>query len=97
VALDVSPLRCCSTSVAFDLATRDHAAAGHSQSIDDRLAALVRHFAPNSQLVVDARLPRLSWAEGTSCGRSARPREVRKRLPAGRPRRVQPFRRHRLR
>ena len=46
--------RCCSTTsasrtsagrieaaVAFDLATRDHAATGHTQSIGDRLAALV--------------------------------------------------------
>jgi 3-isopropylmalate dehydrogenase len=28
-------------SVAFDLATRDHSATGHTQSIGDRLAALV--------------------------------------------------------
>jgi 3-isopropylmalate dehydrogenase len=36
-------------AVAFDLATRDHAATGHTQSIGDRLAALVsRQAAPAS-------------------------------------------------
>jgi len=33
-------------AVAFDLATRDHAATGHTQSIGDRLAALVSRQAP---------------------------------------------------
>jgi 3-isopropylmalate dehydrogenase len=36
-------------AVAFDLATRDHQATGHTQSIGDRLAALVsRQAAPSS-------------------------------------------------
>jgi hypothetical protein len=36
-------------AVAFDLATRDHAATGHTQSIGDRLAALVsRQAAPSA-------------------------------------------------
>ena len=36
-------------SVAFDLATRDHQATGHTQSIGDRLAALVsRQAAPSN-------------------------------------------------
>jgi 3-isopropylmalate dehydrogenase len=35
--------------VAFDLATRDHQATGHTQSIGDRLAALVSKQAdPNA-------------------------------------------------
>ena len=36
-------------AVAFDLATRDHQATGHTQSIGDRLAALVsRQAAPSN-------------------------------------------------
>ena len=46
---DADAARRIEAAVAFDLATRDHAATGHTQSIGDRLAALVsRQAAPTS-------------------------------------------------
>ena len=46
---DVDAARRIEAAVAFDLATRDHQATGHTQSIGDRLAALVsRQAAPSS-------------------------------------------------
>ena len=56
-------------AVAFDLATRDHSATGHTQSIGDRLAALVsRHAARPQQLRASAGLQQshfhaMSWRE----------------------------------
>jgi 3-isopropylmalate dehydrogenase len=46
---EVDAARRVEAAVAFDLATRDHAATGHTQSIGDRLAALVsRQAAPST-------------------------------------------------
>src|SRR5690348_13646934 len=45
---DADAARRIEAAVAFDLATRDHAATGHTQSIGDRLAALVSRQATSS-------------------------------------------------
>ena len=57
-------------AVAFDLATRDHSATGHTRSIGDRLAALVSSHASSSDLVWRRSTPRRSTrSPSRSCGR----------------------------